>query len=176
MKLELYQSNKTNPHYNLALEHYLLETCPLDTVRFYLWQNEHSLILGKNQHALSEVNHAKLVQDNGTLARRCSGGKAVYQDLGQLNFSFIAFGALFNIPKQLGMITQTLCKLGYSAYINEQNDVEMDGAKVAYHAFAHLRSQHLHHGILFVHTETSRLRNYLFDRPKYLTQMLIREA
>lgn len=168
MKLELYQSHNTNPYYNLALEQYLLETCPIDTVRFYLWQNEHTVVIGKNQHALSEVHYHKLIDDNGMLARRTSGGGAVYHDLGNLNFSFIAYGSLFNINKQMEMMAETLRNLGYNAAVNGRNDIEVDGFKVSGNAFAHLKNQHLHHGTLLVDVEKTSLGKYLNVNPKKL--------
>lgn len=168
MKLELYLSNNTNPHYNLSLEQHLLETCPVDTVRFYLWQNEHTVVIGKNQHALSEVHYDKLIEDKGTLARRTSGGGAVYHDLGNLNFSFIAYGSLFNIPKQMEMMAETLRNLGYNAKVNGRNDIEVDGAKVSGNAFAHLKNQHLHHGTLLVNVDKPSLGKYLNVNPKKL--------
>ena len=168
MKLELFQSQHTNPHYNLALEQYLLETCPVDTVRFYLWQNEHTVVIGKNQHAQTEVHYDKLIQDKGTLARRTSGGGAVYHDLGNLNFSFIAYGSLFNIGKQMEMIAETLRNLGYHAAVNGRNDIEVDGAKVSGNAFAHLKYQHLHHGTLLVNVDKLSLGKYLNVNPKKL--------
>jgi len=150
MKLELYQSHNTNPHYNLALEQHLLETCPVDTVRFYLWQNEHTVVIGKNQHALTEVHYEKLLEDKGTLARRTSGGGAVYHDLGNLNFSFIAYGSLFNISKQMEMMAGTLRILGYIAMVIGRNDFEVVGAKLSGNAFAILKNQNLHNGTLWV--------------------------
>jgi lipoate-protein ligase A len=168
MKLELYQSKNTNPHYNLALEQYLLETCPVDTVRFYLWQNEHTVVIGKNQHAQTEVHYEKLMEDKGTLARRTSGGGAVYHDLGNLNFSFIAYGSLFNITKQMEMMAETLRNLGYNAAVNGRNDIEVDGAKVSGNAFAHLKNQHLHHGTLLVNVYKPSLGKYLNVNPKKL--------
>jgi lipoate---protein ligase len=168
MKLELYQSKNTNPHYNLALEQYLLETCPVDTVRFYLWQNEHTVVIGKNQHAQTEVHYEKLIEDKGTLARRTSGGGAVYHDLGNLNFSFIAYGSLFNIAKQMEMMAETLRNLGYNAAVNGRNDIEVDGAKVSGNAFAHLKNQHLHHGTLLVNVYKPSLGKYLNVNPKKL--------
>jgi lipoate---protein ligase len=168
MKLELYQSKNTNPHYNLALEQYLLETCPVDAVRFYLWQNEHTVVIGKNQHAQTEVHYEKLIEDKGTLARRTSGGGAVYHDLGNLNFSFIAYGSLFNIAKQMEMMAETLRNLGYNAAVNGRNDIEVDGAKVSGNAFAHLKNQHLHHGTLLVNVYKPSLGKYLNVNPKKL--------
>lgn len=168
MKLEFYTSLNHNPHHNLALEKHLMESCPEATIRFYLWQNEHTVVIGKNQSAQSEVHLAKLKEDKGTLARRTSGGGAVYHDLGNLNFSFIGDDSVFDIPKQMHMIAQALCDLGYNAQVNGRNDIEVDGAKVSGNAFAHQGGIHLHHGTLLVNVDKAKLGLYLNVNPKKL--------
>lgn len=168
MKLEFYASLNHNPHYNLALEKYLMDSCPEATIRFYLWQNEHTVVIGKNQSAQSEVHLAQLKEDLGTLARRTSGGGAVYHDLGNLNFTFIGDDSVFDIPRQMHMIAQALCDLGYNAQVNGRNDIEVDGAKVSGNAFAHNHGMHLHHGTLLVNVDKAKLGKYLNVNPKKL--------
>jgi len=168
MKLELYESLSTNPYENLGAEAYLLETCPDDTLRFYLWQNAHTVVIGKNQHAPSEVHVDALKNDAGTLARRSSGGGAVYHDLGNLNFTFIAPTGLFDIQKQMEMIALALRHAGVNAQVNGRNDIEIDGAKVSGNAFAHKEDRHLHHGTLLVNVDKMALAKYLNVNPKKL--------
>ncbi len=168
MKLELYESESTNPYENLGAEAYLLDTCPQDTLRFYLWQNAHTVVIGKNQHAPSEVFVEALANDSGTLARRSSGGGAVYHDLGNLNFTFIAPTGLFDIQKQMEMIALALRHAGVNAQVNGRNDIEIDGAKVSGNAFAHTRDTHLHHGTLLVDVDKMKLAKYLNVNPKKL--------
>ena len=81
--------NNTNidPYFNLATEEYLLKNCTDDIVM--LWQNEPSVIIGKNQNARAEVNSEIVAQKGIKVARRFSGGGAVYHDLGNLNITFI---------------------------------------------------------------------------------------
>lgn len=168
MKLELYESTSFNPYQNLGVEAYLLETCPPDTLRFYLWQNAHTVVIGKNQHAPSEVHLDALANDGGTLARRSSGGGAVYHDLGNLNFTFIAVGDLFSIQRQMEMIALALRNAGVNAQVNGRNDIEIDGAKVSGNAFAHSKDKHLHHGTLLVSVDKAKLPKYLNVNPKKL--------
>ncbi len=168
MKLELYESPTYNPYENLGVEAYLLETCPKDTLRFYLWQNAHTVVIGKNQHAPSEVFIDALQKDQGVLARRSSGGGAVYHDLGNLNFTFIAPTDLFDIQKQMEMIALALRHAGVNAEVNGRNDIEIDGAKVSGNAFAHSNDKHLHHGTLLVNVDKLKLAKYLNVNPKKL--------
>ncbi len=168
MKLELYESFSFNPYENLGAEAYLLETCPQDTLRFYLWQNAHTVVIGKNQHADSEVFVSALQDDQGFLARRSSGGGAVYHDLGNLNFTFIAPTGIFDIQKQMEMIALALRHAGVNAQVNGRNDIEIDGAKVSGNAFAHNKDRHLHHGTLLVSVDKMKLAKYLNVNPKKL--------
>ena len=168
MKLELYESDSFDPYINLGAEAYLMATCPEDTLRFYLWQNAHTVVIGKNQHAPSEVFVEALALDQGTLARRSSGGGAVYHDLGNLNFTFIAPTGIFDIPRQMAMIALALNHAGVNAQVNGRNDIEIDGAKVSGNAFAHSMDKHLHHGTLLVNVDKMKLAKYLNVNPKKL--------
>jgi len=168
MKLEFIESPRFNPHENLGVESVLLKTCPEDTLRFYLWQNQHTVVIGKHQHAASEVFLDRLKEDHGTLARRSSGGGAVYHDLGNLNFSFITSTQHFDLQRQMNWIAQALHALGFDAQVNGRNDIEVLGAKVSGNAFAHHHDLHLHHGTLLVNVDTAKLGYYLNVNPKKL--------
>lgn len=168
MKLEFIESPRFNPHENLGVESVLLKTCPADTLRFYLWQNQHTVVIGKHQDAASEVFLDRLKEDHGTLARRSSGGGAVYHDLGNLNFSFIASTKHFDIQRQMNWIASALQALGYEAQVNGRNDIEVKGAKVSGNAFAHHHDFHLHHGTLLVNVDKAKLGCYLNVNPKKL--------
>ena len=79
-----------DPYYNLALEEYLFMNASDDI--FMLWQNEPTVVIGKNQNAYAEVNREYTDSHGIHIARRITGGGAVYHDLGNLNYTFISVG------------------------------------------------------------------------------------
>ena len=83
------KNTSTNPYFNLALEEYALKHLNIDENIIILWQNEPTVVVGRNQNTIEEID-AKYIKDNNIhVLRRLSGGGAVYHDLGNLNFTFI---------------------------------------------------------------------------------------
>ena len=127
----------------------------------YLWQNEKTVVIGKNQNAYNECNLDTLHRDGGHLARRLSGGGAVYHDLGNLNFTFLSPKADFNEEKENEVILNALKHFGLPAYQNGRNDLLIDGRKFSGHAFQHSRHTSLHHGTIMLHVDAEALSRYL---------------
>src|SRR5690554_6687586 len=97
----LVESLHHNPYVKLGYEEYMFSNLKEDEALFYLWQNQHTVVIGKNQNAFKECKVKQLQSDDGFLARRTSGGGAVYHDLGNLNFTFILPNSIFDIHRQL---------------------------------------------------------------------------
>ncbi|NCA68279.1 MAG: hypothetical protein EOM87_09500 [Clostridia bacterium] len=120
MKLGIIISDSNNAHLNLAAESTLLEMSDCPTL--FLWKNERTVVIGANQNPYAECRVETLLNDGGTLARRRTGGGAVYHDLGNLNFSFIAAKRLYDVNKQLSVIQKALLPYGIFAELSGRND------------------------------------------------------
>jgi lipoate-protein ligase A len=151
----------TNPHRNLALEDALLTSLPEDQAILYLWQNRHTVVIGAGQNACAECRIDLLEGEGGTLARRSSGGGAVYHDLGNLNFSFIVPRADYDVARQLTVILEAARALGVTAEPSGRNDLTAEGRKFSGNAFRVLKDSALHHGTLLVNVDMGLIGRYL---------------
>ena len=161
MKLFLYPGEGVNPHRNLAVEQALLERVPRDSCILYLWQNRHTVVIGRNQNPWRECRVSRLEADGGTLARRMSGGGAVFHDLGNLNFTFLLHEADYSVEKQLSVIVHACRALGIPAERSGRNDVLADGRKFSGNAFYRHQGRCFHHGTLLVDADMQAMERYL---------------
>ena len=155
-----------DPVHNLAVESTLLHTARKSTCVLYLWQNQHTVVIGRNQDAWRECRVAQLVADGGTLVRRPTGGGAVYHDLGNVNFSLILPQEDYDVPRQLTVILEALAQYGLQAEATGRNDVTLNGRKFSGNAFLQQNGYCLHHGTLLVNVDLQQLGKYL--RPSEL--------
>lgn len=161
MKRAIVYSDSFDPRYNLALEEHLLECLGEEETVLYLWRNRHTVVIGRNQNAWKECDHAKLEWDGGTLTRRSSGGGAVYHDLGNLNFTILLSRMRFNLRSQLEMISDVVKSFGLNPEISGRNDILLEGKKFSGHAYAHRGNRSLHHGTLLISVEFDAMMKYL---------------
>lgn len=138
-------SHSYDPWFNLAVEEYLLNHVHDHEVILYLWQNDQTVVIGRNQNAWKECAWEQLEKDGGKLARRLSGGGAVFHDLGNLNFTFLTTKKHYELERQLSVILQALRKLGVNAEFSGRNDLMLDGRKFSGHAYYY--QGHSHPGI-----------------------------
>lgn len=169
MKLQILISNQYNPFLNRAVEQYLTDNQEEDCVTMYLWKNQQTVVIGYNQNPYSECNVKLLLDEGGHLMRRGTGGGAVYHDLGNINFSFIADRKLYDVPKQLSVIQEALRNYGLQAEISGRNDLICQGRKFSGNAFAKGTVNNLHHGTILIKTDSAMMQRYLIvDKAKLL--------
>lgn len=156
------ESGSFDPFYNLALEEALFAV-RREGVVLYLWQNRNTVVIGRNQNAWRECRTQLLESEGGTLARRSTGGGAVFHDLGNLNFSFFADKSVYDVRRQLSVLTRALASFGLDAEISGRNDVQLraTGEKISGNAFRLGAETCLHHGTVLVNADMERLARYL---------------
>jgi lipoate-protein ligase A len=168
-KLYLYSSDSTVPYHNIAVEAFMLEGLPPHSCIFYLWQNRRTVVIGRNQNAWKECRAGELERDGGFLARRLSGGGAVFHDLGNLCFTFIVPTEDYNIVRQTGILLDALKRLGLDAVMSGRNDLEIGGKKFSGHAYHRGTVSAMHHGTFLVHADLSLARKYLSPPPEKIS-------
>lgn len=161
IKLRVFVSESLDVYHNQAIEKYFLDRIEDDEVILYLWQNDKTIVIGANQDAYGECDIEKLEKDGGHLARRITGGGAVYHDKGNLNFTFITPKALYDLSKQEEVILKALDCLGIKAAKTGRNDLVIDGRKFSGHAYYKGKRSCLHHGTLMLEVDEGRLQDYL---------------
>ena len=158
----------TDPYENLALEQYLLERVEPESCILYLWQNRHTVVLGRNQNAWQECRCARLEADGGFLARRLSGGGAVFHDLGNLNFTFLVRTGDYDLDRQLSVVEEACRSLGLPVERSGRNDVLCRGRKFSGNAFYSHQGRSYHHGTLLVDVDLEAMGRYLSPSPAKL--------
>ena len=154
-------SENTSPYYNLALERSLFDFVDEDMVILYLWQNSHTIVIGKNQNAYAECKVDEFIGAGGTLARRPSGGGAVYHDLGNLNFSIICNESIAKEHTYQRIVKEALRFFGIVSEFNGRNDLTVDGKKFSGNAFYVKDDVLCQHGTILINSDFKELSKYL---------------
>ncbi|XKM12508.1 lipoate--protein ligase [Orbaceae bacterium ac157xtp] len=165
-------SQSNDPWFNLAVEECIFNQISAEQRILYLWQNAETVVIGRAQNPWKECNTAKMQQDNIKLARRSSGGGAVFQDLGNSCFTFMAKKPEYNKEVSTNIIINALKQLGLSVFASGRNDLVIktdDGErKISGSAYKETLDRGFHHGTLLLGTDLSRLNHYLNPDKKKL--------
>lgn len=158
----LFIDNKgiTDPRINLAIEEYALKNLDINETYLLFYINKPSIIIGKNQNTIEEVNQDYVEQNDITVVRRLSGGGAVYHDLGNLNFSFITKDdgdSFHNFKKFTEPVVKALGKLGIQAELSGRNDIMAEGKKISGNAMFATRGRMFSHGTLLFNSEMDHI-------------------
>ncbi|MGI1767551.1 lipoate--protein ligase [Streptococcus uberis] len=162
MKYIVNKSN--NPAYNIALEAYAFRELLSEDEIFILWINEPAIIIGKHQNTIQEINKEYIDAHGIHVARRLSGGGAVYHDLNNLNYTIISNKSeegAFDFKTFSQPVIETLADLGVKAEFTGRNDLEINGKKFCGNAQAYYKSRMMHHGCLLFDVDMTVLGDAL---------------
>ncbi|MFC5448245.1 lipoate--protein ligase [Paenibacillus aestuarii] len=158
----------TDPRINLAIEEYALRHLPAGESYLLFYINEPSIIIGKNQNTIEEINPEYVKSQGLHVVRRLSGGGAVYHDLGNLNFSFITEddgNSFHNFQKFTQPVVEALHKLGVEAVLSGRNDLQIGERKISGNAQFSTKGRMFSHGTLLFASEIENVVSALKVNP-----------
>ena len=165
MKLRILKSAVTNPWFNLATEDWIFQALDPQSHTLFLWRNSETVVIGRSQNPWVECKTDKMAEDDVFLARRQSGGGAVFHDLGNTNFTFLSPKADYDQDANFTIIINALRKLGVDATLSGRNDMQVGDKKISGSAFKHSVDRSFHHGTLLVNADMQKLGDYLNPHP-----------
>ncbi len=171
--------NEHDPAVNLALEETLLRQIPTEEDILLFYVNSPSIIIGRHQNTLEEINIDYVERNKIHVVRRLSGGGAVYHDLGNLNFSFITNyhrDNFQNFKKFTEPVVRSLTKLGVTAELSGRNDILVDGRKVSGNAQYISKNRMVSHGTLLFSTDLSQVSEALNVQASKITSKGIKSV
>lgn len=161
MSLRLLTSDSTNPWFNLATEDWIFREMDPTFRVLFLWRNSETVVIGRHQNPWKECHLEKMEADGIFLARRQSGGGAVFHDLGNTNFTFMTSKEQYDQEENFRIIIDALAAFEVSAERSGRNDLLVDGRKISGSAFKHAKDRSFHHGTLLINADLLRLVDYL---------------
>jgi lipoate-protein ligase A len=171
-KVRVLISETFDPWFNLATEDFIFRDMDPDVTTLFLWRNDKTVVIGRFQNPWSECNTQKMEENGIKLARRQSGGGAVFHDLGNTNFTFLSSKKSFDKAANNKIITSALADYGLEAFPSGRNDILVstpDGEKkISGSAFKETKDRSFHHGTLLINADMSQLGLYLNPNIKKL--------
>lgn len=158
------ENTSTSPYFNLACEEYCLTNLDFDEDIVMLWRDDNTIVVGKYQNTVEEINHEFVAENKVNVVRRVTGGGAVYHDLGNLNFTFILNvdrTDMIDMKKYALPIIQALKEIGVTAELSGRNDITIDGRKISGTAQRLHKNKLLYHGTLLFDSDMGVLSKAL---------------
>lgn len=168
------QTQKLDPWRNLALEELCLDRAGRDGRILFLWQSSDAVIIGKNQNPWLECSLPDMEKDGVKLARRLSGGGAVFHDAGNLNFAFVVPRREYKDGTIFDIVIAALKRCGVEAVRMGKNSLGVHGRKISGNAFCYRRDSVLHHGTLLVAADVEKMKRCLSCRHRGIHSKAIR--
>jgi len=169
------KSPNTSPYFNLASEEYLLKCFQEDV--FLLYRNTPSIVVGKHQNTLAEINLPHVQENDILVARRISGGGTVFHDLGNLNFAFFTSGRegdLVDYRRATLPIVEALGEMGLNVKLGERNELLLKKLKISGTASHVWKQRVLHHGTLLFSSEMGNMSSALKSVQERFTDRAVR--
>ena len=160
-KLLLFRSRSTDIYENLALEQHLAQNVQDGHLILFLWQNRSCVVIGRNQNAFRECRTDILSDEGVTLSRRLSGGGAVYQDMGNLNFTFCSNEEDSDIARQHRVILEACRLLKIDASVSGRNDLLAEGCKFSGNSFYSHDGKSFHNGTILLDVDLRKMEKCL---------------
>ena len=176
MKYKYIITDQTDPYVNLAFEQKLFSCCDTCTTILFFWQNDNTIVIGKNQDAFAECRVGEFIQSGGKIARRRSGGGAVFHDLGNLNYSIISHTDNSIAAAYHSIIIEALMQLGLKAEYNGKNDLLADGRKFSGNAIYCNGNTTCQHGTILINNDIEKMAYYLTPNAEKLQRNHVRSV
>lgn len=177
VKLRVLISDTFDPCFNLATEDWIFRDMLTpeeleETKILFLWRNDNTVVIGRFQNPWTECNTQKMEEDKIILARRQSGGGAVFHDLGNTNFTFLSSKTGFDKSVNNSIITKAINSFGLESIASGRNDLIVTtnegDKKISGSAFKETRDRSFHHGTLLINADMTKLGQYLNPNKKKL--------
>ena len=166
-----------DPYFNIAAEEHLLKNFESDVIM--LWRSNPSVVVGKHQNTLAEINLGFVRKNNIPVIRRLSGGGTVFHDPGNINFTFIKQAEkekLVDFKAQTAPVIEFLNNIGVDARFEGKNDLRVNGLKISGNAEHISKNKVLHHGTLLFDANLHNLSESIKSREPHFTSKAVKSV
>ena len=169
---------QTDPYFNLAAEEFFLNNSQDDVLM--LWQNEPSVLVGKHQNVVAEINTDFVRENNIPVIRRISGGGTVYHDLGNINLTVISTAGnkenLIDFRKFTRPVIEFLKQFHLEAVFEGKNNLTVNGKKFSGNSAHIFKNRVMHHGTFLYDTDLDKLEKVIHPSNNHIVDKSIKSV